>query len=176
MITKDAELAELRSLLRRILRGLWSRRRPTAELLELVRGDPPLSRRHVAVLAHVGSEGARTVGEIARELGLSLPAASKLTRDLEDHGLVYRREHPDDRRRTVVELNALTSKRVRRWLDRRSAPLSRALAALEPVEREAFLKGLRALADALMEESSCGSQRPHHRAAHRRRSHRDRPV
>jgi DNA-binding MarR family transcriptional regulator len=103
------ELGELRQALRTVLRGLWRRRRPTAELLDLVGGDPPLSPRHVSVLAHVGGEGPRTVGEIARELGLTLPAASKLIRDLEEHTLVRRSEDPEDRRRTMVDLNALTS-------------------------------------------------------------------
>ena len=96
-----AELTELRGLLRRVMRGLWARRRPTPELLELVQGEPQLGRRHVAVLAHVGTEGERTVGDLARELGLSLPAASKLTTELETHQLVQRREDADDRRRTV---------------------------------------------------------------------------
>jgi DNA-binding MarR family transcriptional regulator len=176
MITNDEELTELRKLLRRVMRGLWARRRPTDELLELVSGDPPLGRRHVGLLAQIGTEGERSVGELARELGLSLPAASKLTRDLEDHGLVERREDPDDRRRTVVALGAATAKRVRAWLDRRSKPLEQALAALDTKEREAFLKGLGALADALMEESAHGPERCHHRTAHRRRAHRDRPV
>jgi len=158
------------------MRGLWARRRPTPELLELVRREPSLGRRHVAVLAHIGTEGERTVGELARELGLSLPAASKLTTELETHNLVRRREHSDDRRRTVVDLNALTADRVRAWLARRSLPLEQALAALTPAERTGFLKGLGALADALMEESACGPVRSHHRKAHRRRPDRDRPV
>jgi len=173
---REHELQELRGLLRTVLRGLWRRRRPTSELLDLVGGDPPLGPRHVAVLAHVGTEGPRTVGEIARELGLSLPAASKLTRELEDHTLVRRSEHVDDRRRTVVDLNALTSKRVRAWIDRRNGPLEHALATLTVSEREAFLKGLRALGEALMEESGCGPLQPNDRAAHRRRAHRHRPV
>ena|SRR5436305_409947 len=176
MITKSDDLAELRTLLRQIVRGLWARRRPTQELLELVSGDPPLGRRHVGVLAQIGTEGERTVGELARELGLSLPAASKLTRDLEDHGLVERREDPDDRRRTVVALNSATARRIRSWLSRRNRPLEQALATLDTNERRAFLKGLSALADALMEESACGPQRSHHRKAHRRGPHRDRSV
>jgi DNA-binding MarR family transcriptional regulator len=158
------------------MRGLWARRRPTPELLELVQGEPQLGRRHVAVLAHIGTEGERTVGDLARELGLSLPAASKLTTELETHQLVQRREDADDRRRTVVGLNALTEDRVRTWLDRRSLPLEQALAGLTSAEREGFLKGLGALADALMEESACGPVRSHHRKAHRRRPDRDRPV
>ena len=174
MITND-EIHELRHLLRRVMRGLWSRRRPTPELLELVEGAS-LGRRHVAVLAQVGAEGGRSVGELARELGLSLPAASTLIRDLEERGLVERSEDPADRRRTVVELAPGTAKAVRGWLSGRDRPLERALAALDATERAAFLKGLGALAEALMEESSRGPVRSHHRRAHRRRADRDRPV
>jgi DNA-binding MarR family transcriptional regulator len=176
MITNREQLVELRTQLRRVMRGLWSRRRPSRELLELVSGDPPLGRRHVGVLSHIGAEGAQTVSEIAETVGLSLPAVSKLTRELEDHGLVERREDPADRRRTLVDLGPATAKHVKAWLARRDEPLEQALAALDETERAAFLKGLAALADALMEESPCGSQRSHHRAAHRRRPHRDRPV
>jgi DNA-binding MarR family transcriptional regulator len=158
------------------MRGLWQRRRPSDDLLAFVRSEPRLSRRHIALLAHVGTEGERTVGELARELELSLPATSKLTRDLEDLSLVHRREDIDDRRRTVVDLNALTSDRVRAWLEQRDRPFVRTLAALTPDERDAFLKGLRTLGEALMEESPDGPFRSHHRASHRRRSHRDRPV
>jgi DNA-binding MarR family transcriptional regulator len=116
------------------------------------------------------------VGELARELGLSLPATSTLARELEEHGLITRSEDPADRRRTVVGLAPATEKAVRGWLALRSRPLEQALASLTEPEQEAFLKGLAALADALMEESPHGSLRPHHRHAHRRRPHRDRPV
>jgi DNA-binding MarR family transcriptional regulator len=176
MITKQEQLGELRRQLRRVMRGLWSRRRPAPALLELVSGDPPLGRRHVGVLSHIGTAGAQTVSEIAEAVGLSLPAVSKLTRELEDHGLVERREDPGDRRRTLVELSPETAQKVQAWLAGRDAPLERALAALDADERAAFLKGLAALADALMEESPDGSQRSHHRKAHRRGPHRHRSV
>jgi DNA-binding MarR family transcriptional regulator len=163
------DLTELRRLLRTVLRGLWRRRRPPVELFE---GEPSLGPRHIAVLSHVANEGPLTVGDIAGELGLSMPAASKLTRDLADHLLVRRSEDIDDRRRTVVALDASSSPKVKAWLAQRSRPLEAALTALTPAERQGFLKGLRALADALMEESACGPVRSHHRPPHRRRSHR----
>ncbi|MGN6799534.1 MAG: MarR family winged helix-turn-helix transcriptional regulator [Gaiellaceae bacterium] len=175
MVTNKETVAELRHQLRRVMRGMWSRRRPTPELLALVEGAS-LGRRHVALLAQVGGEGDRSVGELARELGLSLPAASTLARELEEHGLITRSEDPADRRRTVVGLAPATEKAVRGWLASRLRPLEEALASLTDAEQEAFLKGLAALADALMEESPHGSLRPHHRHAHRRRPHRDRPV
>jgi DNA-binding MarR family transcriptional regulator len=176
MVTKDEQLTELRRALRRVMRGMWARRRPTAELHALVEGDPPLGRRHVGLLAHVGTEGAQTVSELAQALGLSLPAASKLTGELEDHRLIERSEDPADRRRTVVSLNGATEHAVRGWLERRSKPLEQALDSLTPSERRAFLKGLRALGDALMEESGCGPLRSHHREVHRRRPDQDRSV
>src|SRR5579872_4480456 len=135
MITED-QVALLRNLLQQVLRGLWARRRPTRELLELVAGEPPLGRRHVAVLAQIGAEGERTVGDLSRELGLTLPAASKLARELEEHGLVVRREDPADRRRTVVALAEATEAPVRAWLAGRSRPLEQALATLTEAERE----------------------------------------
>ena len=170
MITNEQQLAELRLALRRVMRGLWARRRPDPELLA------GLARRHVGVLTHVGREGPETMGDVAAATGLSLPAASKLVRDLVEHGLLERREDPADRRRTLVELTPAAAPRVREWLERRERPLAQALATLAPAEREAFLKGLRALADALMEESACGTERPHHRAPHRRGPHRHRSV
>ena len=166
MITKETEVAELRSLLRRVMRGLWLRRRPAPELLEAA-GGAPLGRRHVALLAQVGTEGERSVGELAHELGLSLPATSSLVRELADQGLLERREDPTDRRRTVVGLAPAAAQTVQAWLARRDRPLVATLEALEPGERAAFLKGLRALADALMEESGRGPLRSHHRRARR---------
>jgi len=176
MVTKDQQLVELRDSLRRVMRGLWGRRRPTGELLALVDGDPPLGRRHVALLARIGTEGDQTPSQLASALGLSLPAVSKLTRELEDHGLIERSEDPADRRRTLVRLHATTAGAVRAWLEQRNKPLERTLAGLEPDERIAFLKGLRALGDALMEESGRGPFRSHHRKIHRRRPDQDRSV
>jgi DNA-binding MarR family transcriptional regulator len=175
MVTNTDRVRELRGLLRRVMGGLWARRGATPELLALVEGAS-LGRRHVALLAQVGSEGERSVSELARELGVSLPAASTLSRELEEHGLLERSEDPADRRRTVVRLAPAAAQAVQAWLARRSRPLEQALTSLTAQEQEAFLKGLRALADALMEESACGPVRSHHRHPHRRRPHRDRPV
>jgi DNA-binding MarR family transcriptional regulator len=170
------DLSDLRLQLRRVMRGMWARRRPTSELAELVEGEPPLGRRHVGMLAQVAAHEGQSVGELAQGLGVSLPAASKLATDLESHLLVRRREHDDDRRRTVVELHAQTADRVRAWIERRNQPLERALATLSAAERAAFLKGLAALGDALMEESPHGPLRSHHRKAARRGPDHDRSV
>lgn len=160
MVTKRDELAELRHSLRRVMRGMWLRRGPAL-------GKRRLGRRHVALLAHVATEGPGTVTELAAALGVSLPAASTLTRELEEQGLVERREDDADRRRTVVTLDDETAKAVRAWAEQRYRPLEAALATLSAAERKAFLKGLAALGDALMEELPCGPERSHHRRTHR---------
>ena len=176
MPRRDPEVQELRRLLRLVLRGLWRRRRPPGDLERFLHGMPRIGRRHIAILVQVGTEGERTVGQLAEELGVSLPAASTLARDLEQHDLVHRREALEDRRKTMVYLNAQSANEVETWLHRRDEPLRATLAALAADERGAFLKGLRTLADELMRESACGSVRPHHRAARRRRADRDRAV
>jgi DNA-binding MarR family transcriptional regulator len=170
------EVEELRRSLRLVLRRLWRRRPAAGELERYLRGRNRIGPRHLAVLAYVAAAESPTVGQIARELGLSLPAASKLTTELESNSLVHRREHVDDRRRTVVELNALSSKDVLAWLEHRNRPLEQALDALTPAERRGFVKGLAALADALMEESAHGPLRPHDCPPRRRGADRDRPV
>ena len=176
MPRRDPEVRELRRLLRLVLRGMWRGRRPPADLGRFLHGDPPIGRRHVALLVQVGTEGERTVGQLAEELGISLPAASKLARDHERHDLVHRREALEDRRRTMVYLNAQSANEVEAWLGRRDDPLRTTLAALGTDERTAFLKGLRVLADELMRESPHGPLRSHHRAARGRRADRDRSV
>ena len=186
-IPEPSELAELRDLLRQVMRGLRHRRRPPEALHRLVHGGlarggerggerDGIGPRHLSILAHIAAEGPRTVGEIAEEVGLTLPAASMLARALEDRGLVDRREDPEDRRRTLVDLNPVTEQEVRAWLGQRNAPLDTALTGLSPAERKAFLKGLRLLADALMEESPRGPLRSHDHPSHRRRQHRHRPL
>jgi DNA-binding MarR family transcriptional regulator len=161
------EVAQLRQELRRVLRGVWRRRAP------LGRG---FGRRHVGVLSCVATADRPTVGDVAHAVGLSLPAASKLARDLESAGLLVRAEDPDDRRRTVLRLDDETAAQVREWLTDRDRPLADALASLTAAERTAFLKGMHALADALMKESEHGSVGPHHRAPHHRGPHRHRPL
>ena len=131
MITKEQQLVELRDSLRRVMRGLWGRRRPTGELLALVDGDPPLGRRHVTLLAHIATEGEQTPSQLASALGLSLPAVSKLTGELEDHRLIERSEDPADRRRTGrAPARGHRPERCEPGCDRRSKPLERTLAGL----------------------------------------------
>jgi DNA-binding MarR family transcriptional regulator len=163
MITKEEQLVELRRLLRRVVRGLRARHGPLHR-----RGG----RRQMGLVAYLAAEGPTTVSALAEALGVSLPAASTLTRALEEEGLVERREDPADRRRTVVALNETTAAEVRAWLEAHDRPFVKTLDALDETERTAFLKGLDLLAEALVEESAHGPVRSHHHSPHHRRPHR----
>ena len=99
-------------------------------------GDPPLGRRHVRCSRRSGPRASGRVGELARELGLSLPAASKLTRELKTMGSSSGARTPTTAGALSSALSPRTAKRVRAWLERRSQPLEQALATLDTNERE----------------------------------------
>ena len=126
------------------MRGLWAqaaaRRRSCSSSSQ---GEPQLGRRHVAVLAHVGTEGERTVGDLARELGLSLPAASKLTTELEDaqpRPAPRGPGRPAPHRGRPERAHRGAGARLAR--PRATCRSSRRWRGSQPTEREGFLKGL----------------------------------
>jgi DNA-binding MarR family transcriptional regulator len=47
-----------------------------------------------------------TLRDLAESMGTDAPAATVTVNDLEERGLVTRREHPDDRRAKLVSLTA----------------------------------------------------------------------
>jgi DNA-binding MarR family transcriptional regulator len=52
------------------------------------------------------AKGEMTLRDLAESMGTDAPAATVTVNDLEDRGLVTRREHPDDRRAKLVSLTA----------------------------------------------------------------------
>jgi len=51
-------------------------------------------------------DGPATLSELAQANGVDAPYATLIVDKLEEHGLVERRPHPDDRRRKLVTLTA----------------------------------------------------------------------
>lgn len=64
----------------------------------------PLSRNQMYILQVLAGAGELQIGQIARTLGVSNPAASKNVDRLQELGFVERRSHPQDRRSHEVVL------------------------------------------------------------------------
>ena len=150
--TVDAEtetfqecLRKLVLLLPQITRGL--RRRPVPAGVQ----QGKLGPRHGAALSLLRAHGPSTIGQLAAELGLTLPTVSGIIAELEQAGFLERSTDPGDRRRTIVTVLPQRGAAVASWLDDATAPLTRALNKLSPDERVTFLKGMTLLEAELKE-------------------------
>jgi DNA-binding MarR family transcriptional regulator len=65
-----------------------------------------INGREVAVLHAIDGPDPLAQGEVARRMGIDRTSMVALIDELQDKGLVQRRQDPDDRRRNVVELTA----------------------------------------------------------------------
>jgi DNA-binding MarR family transcriptional regulator len=129
-------LLRLMKLFPRVSRGM---RRQLDEATPATNAQ--LGPRHAGVLEQLRDEP-MNVGALASTLGLSLSTVSGLLADLDRAGFVHRNADDADRRRTVVALAPAQRLVVEKWLDGSAAPLARALAKLQPAERDAFLKAM----------------------------------
>lgn len=92
-----------------------------------------------------------TISELARRMGVGLPAASHLVDRLVTAGLVERAEDPADRRRTIVRLSASGQALVDRF---KHGPLHAMRAALGRIDADtlrSLRRGLEALVAAQQE-------------------------
>ncbi|MBF6454045.1 MarR family winged helix-turn-helix transcriptional regulator [Nocardia cyriacigeorgica] len=105
-----------------------------------------LGPRHGAILTQLMAGEPASVTDLARRLGVSLSTASQLVGDLARADLVLREEDPRNRRRTLVSIAGAIRPIFEQFLAVRSAALLRAIARLEPTDRQAFLAGLAAWA------------------------------
>src|SRR6201982_1122821 len=119
----------LMQLFPRVTRGMrrWQDRAAPA--------PAPLSPRHVAALEQIRG-GPLTVGELASQLGLTLPTVSGVLADLDRAGLVERRPDPADRRRTIVQIVPGQATLIGDWLDGAAKPLARRVDKLTPREAD----------------------------------------
>lgn len=75
-------------------------------------------------------EGSMTSGELARRLGLSLAAGSRLVDRLIDAGIARRGHDPADRRRVVIQHTGKLPGDLARTLEGVRGPIAAALAAM----------------------------------------------
>ena len=126
-------------------------------LYALISEHPKVAGRplgQIKAMLYLYRRGCCTVGEIASNVGVSMPAASELIDRLVDDGYLEREINPADRRQVLVrltseaqaygaEIHALRRAQIRATLDR-----------LPPEQQEGFVQGLTVLAEVLGEDPS----------------------
>ncbi len=105
----------------------------------------------IRVLAHLHQYGRSTVSEVAAGLGVSLATASELADRQVETGWIERSQNPADRRQVLLALAPHAADIFEQIHATRRKYFSEALNRLEPADRTAFVRGLRALVESLEE-------------------------
>lgn len=106
-----------------------------------------ISGREAAVLREIDTPQPLSQGEIARLMGIDRTTMVALIDDLQDRGLVRRRQDPDDRRKNVVELTDAGQAITRQALQAAKQAEQEFLSPLSAAEAAQLKKALRALLD-----------------------------
>jgi len=105
-----------------------------------------LTPRMLWILQHLASAGPSTLGELAEASGVKKSTTTELVDRLEARGYVGRMRDERDARRVFVGLTAAGERRATRAPSVLAGePLRAALARMSHDEREALVRGLRAL-------------------------------
>jgi DNA-binding MarR family transcriptional regulator len=112
-----------------------------------------LAARHTSALLTVALYGPMTVTELAERQRIKLKAASLTAVELEQAGMLERREDPGDRRRTILTLPKTKEHVIRQGLLARAAHLQRTLDRLSPAERRGLIKGLEVLTEEMASDT-----------------------
>ncbi len=110
--------------------------------------DAHVSPGHIQVLIAL-AKGPCSVGHIAHTLGVSRPAATQLVDRLSEHGMIERRQDPEDGRVVLVDYVPGMHEVARRIMSVRRTQLNAALDTLTDEEAVAFYKGLKEITAAL---------------------------
>lgn len=98
-------------------------------------------------------DGPMTSGELARRLGLSLAAASRLVDRLIDAGIARREPDPADRRRVVVQHTGVLPGDLARTLDGVREPIAAALATMSSEQLSGIARYIDAAGQAYSESA-----------------------
>lgn len=113
------------------------------------RPDAKLTPAQFRLLAALEDAPSLSVGELAREAGVSSPTATRMLDGLAHCGIVKREQASDDRRRTVVRPTAKGRRALAETRERVDAAREKIYAQLTPAEREQAERLLVRLAEAI---------------------------
>lgn len=113
------------------------------------RPDATLTPAQFRLLAALEDAPSLSVGELAREAGVSSPTATRMIDGLEQCGIVKRAPVPEDRRRTAVRPTAKGRKALAEMRERVDAARERIYAHLSAEERAQAERLLVRLAEAI---------------------------
>jgi len=121
-----------------------------------------LSMAQLRALFTLVDGGPMPIGQLARELGIGLPAASSLVDRLVEQSVAVRREDLVDRRRTLASASEAGEALAQRLRQGSRESLRRMLQRMPPERLAELVAGLEALADASRsaEPDEVGARRP----------------
>ena len=147
-----AAILELASLMRR---PEPPREQPPSRLgLGATMQEHRLGARHISALLSVALYGPMTVTQLAKRHHVTLKTASLITVELEQAGLIDRREDPTDRRRTIITIAKGKERAVNDGLSKRAADLQRTIDRLTPSQQDGLITGLEILAEEMAHDRS----------------------
>lgn len=145
---KTHQAATLRELLRALIRSLGLLERSEAVCCEMT-----LSQCNA--LIEIGRAGVLSVNQLADRLNLDKSTVSRSSDKLVLDGLLLREEDPNDRRYVVLKLSDKGTKTYTNLEQRMTDYFDAVIAGIDPLEREAMLKGLQTLATAIKSNPCC---------------------
>ena len=113
-----------------------------AALVDKVRQGLTLAQLTIVIILKDAQEETMSMGEIARELGVSFPTATGLVDRLSREGLARRMTGGSDRRVVLVQLTADGKAVLRRMLRLLDDLLMRLLADMSEAEQESFAEAV----------------------------------
>ena len=111
--------------------------------------EPKLPAAQVQVLIHLGQAGPLTMSALARQLGISCPAATDLVDRLVHAERVERVVNAQDRRKVMVQLTPGAQTIAEGVIAGRRERVEGVLEQLPGAERTGFVRGLQLLANTL---------------------------
>lgn len=121
-----------------------------------------LSAAQMKTLAVLSGDEPMTIGQVADQLGITLPTASHLVDKLVRAGFAERSDDPRDRRRAVVRPSAEGAELMRSLREFSQSHLLACFAGMEDADLAALARGVTALADAAeaMKRADAASDQP----------------